>query len=87
MTLGHWHVGFYEGNYCIEAIGFEHEEGTWDVFFDELNDHDVEKLFGSNCVIDKDYGVLIFTAEDYDDAQNKFVNWVKNVLLSFLEKK
>lgn len=35
---GHWHVVYYEGNYSIEAIGFENEEGTWDVFFNDIND-------------------------------------------------
>jgi hypothetical protein len=43
--VGHWHVGYYEGDYCIEAVGFENEEGTWTVFFNELDDEDIPKLF------------------------------------------
>jgi hypothetical protein len=81
--VGHWHIGYYEGDYCIEAIGFENEEGTWDVYFNELDDEDVRKLFGSGYEIDKVFGVLIFKAQDYDNAQDKFVNWVKTVLLPF----
>lgn len=84
---GHWHIGYYEGKYSIEAIGFENVEGTWDVFFNELDYEDLQKLFGSEYEIDKEFCVLIFKAKDYEEAQSKFSKWVETVLLPFLNNK
>lgn len=84
---GHWHLGYYEDNYVIEATGFENATGTWDVFYNELDDEDVVKLFDSKYEIDKDFGVLIFKAKDYEEAEDKFHDWVETVLLPFLNKK
>ncbi|WP_302104693.1 DUF3986 family protein [Polycladomyces zharkentensis] len=80
--MGHGHVGFYEDGYDIEAIGFENEEETWDVYF---NDFMYEGLFGLSHPRDKTLGVLIFKAKSYDDAWEKFHEWVKNVWLPFKE--
>lgn len=84
---GHWHLGYYEGKYCIEAIGFRNEEGTWDVFFNHLDDEDVQKLFGSAYELDNDFGVLIFKTKDYEEAQIKFSIWVETILVPFLNNK
>jgi hypothetical protein len=37
--------------------------------------------------MDENLGVLIFKADDYDEAHKKFVKWVKDVLLPLLVKK
>ncbi|MFC5649957.1 DUF3986 family protein [Paenibacillus solisilvae] len=83
--MGHFHIGYYEDNYCIEATGFQNEDGGWDVFFNDLDEEDIRLLFDSSCEINNEFGVLLFKAADYEDAENKFVNWVKSVLLPFLE--
>ncbi len=54
--MGHWHIGYYEGDYCIKAIGLENQKGTRDVYFNELDDNHVRKLLGSGYEIDKVFG-------------------------------
>lgn len=64
------------------------DEGSWDVFFNELEDDEMYKLFGNmDSEIDKDWGVLLFKANNFDDAHEKFNRWVEDVLVPFLEKK
>lgn len=89
-NYGHWHLDYYceETNFYTTATGFWNDEGSWDVFFNELEDDEMYKLFGSlDSEIDKDWGVLLFKANDFDDAHDKFTKWVEDVLLPFLEKK
>lgn len=85
-NYGHWHLDYYceETDFYTMATGFWNDEGNWDVFF---NDDEIDKLFDSlDSEIDKDIGVLLFKAKDFDDAHNKFIKWVEDVLLPFLNK-
>ncbi|WP_078427553.1 hypothetical protein [Alkalihalobacterium alkalinitrilicum] len=89
-NYGHWHLDFYcdESDFYTSATGFWNEEGSWDVFFNEYSNDELYKLFGGfNYEIDEDFGVLIFKAKDYDEAHDKFVKWVNDVLLPLLKKK
>jgi len=87
---GHWHLDYFskETDFYTTAIGFWNEEGSWDVFFNELEDNEMYKLFGSlEYKLDKDFGVLLFKANDFDEAHVKFVKWVEEILIPFLERK
>ncbi|OCA92587.1 hypothetical protein [Pseudobacillus wudalianchiensis] len=88
-NYGHWHVDYYceETNFYTTATGFWNDEGRWDVFFNELEADKMYKLFdGLDYEIDKDFGVLLFKVNDFNNAHDKFTKWVENVLLPFLEK-
>jgi hypothetical protein len=89
-NYGHWHLDYYceDTEFYTTATGFWNEVGSWDIFFNELSDNELYKLFGSlDYEIDKDFGVLLFKAKDFDDGHDKFGRWVEDVLLPFLEKK
>jgi len=84
---GHWHIDYYneELDFYTTAAGFYNDTGTWEVFFDEYETEELYKILGSNCNIDKDLGVLLFTAIDYNDAQEKFLRWVETVLIPYVK--
>jgi len=69
------------------ATGFwNDDEGVWDVYFNELEDKKTYELAGSlNISVEKDFGVLVFRANNFDEAHDKFIKWVENVLLPFLK--
>ncbi|MCO1604304.1 DUF3986 family protein [Desulfosporosinus nitroreducens] len=31
--ISHWHIGYYDNGYCIEAIGFQNDNESWDVYY------------------------------------------------------
>lgn len=86
-NYGHWHVDYYnEGlDFFTTATGFYDDIEAWKVFFDEYRTEDLYKILGSNCSMDKDLGVLLFRATDYNDAQEKFSKWVESVLIPYIK--
>jgi hypothetical protein len=86
----HWHLDYSqkETDFYASATGFwNDDEEIWEVIFNDLDDHELNKLFGSKYKIDKTLGVLIFKAKNYDDAHNKFLKWVEDELLPLLANK
>ena len=86
-NYGHWHIDYYneELDFFTTATGFYDDIEAWKVFFDEYRTEDLYKILGSNCSIDKDLGVLLFRATDYNDAQEKFSKWVESVLIPYVK--
>lgn len=88
-NYGHWHLDYYcdKTDFYTMATGFwNDDEETWDVYFNELEDKKTYELTGSlNIPVDKDFGILVFRANNFDEAHNKFIKWVENVLLPFLK--
>ncbi|MDR0132730.1 hypothetical protein [Priestia megaterium] len=83
----HWHVDYYneELDFLTTATGFYDDIGTWEIFFDEYRTDDLYKILGSNCDIDKDLGVFLFRANDFNEAQEKFSKWVETVLIPYIK--
>ncbi|WP_453996185.1 DUF3986 family protein [Bacillus nitroreducens] len=74
----HFHVGYYENGYDLEAVAFKRQsQGIWDIYFD------IEHYGYKNNVQDvelKNFGIRIFSIEnkelDYHDAAKKFEQWL-----------
>ncbi|MCM3617693.1 hypothetical protein M3936_08875 [Sutcliffiella horikoshii] len=89
-NYGHWHLDYFceETDYYTSATGFWNEEGSWEIYFNEIEDAELYKLFdGQGYTRDKDFGVLLFKANDFDEAHDRFVKWVESVFLPLWEKK
>jgi hypothetical protein len=82
----HWHISYYlEDNEdeVIEAIGYKNDQGEWDIFFD---DYPMEKetLFFDPTYkksYDRPDEILLFSVHLRCEAQEKFNQFVENVLL------
>jgi len=81
---GHWHLDYFcdKTDFYTMATGFWNDgDETWEVYF---NDKKIDKLAESlDLPVDKDFGILIFHANNFDEADHKFIEWVENVLLPF----
>ena len=68
----HWHIGYYKRGHIIEAIGFKNDEGLWDIFYDK---------YLAKRLSEDDQFKPIFTVKTYSEAEEKFEQYVENVLL------
>jgi hypothetical protein len=85
----HWHIGYYNDGYDIEAIGIQRlDNGTWDVFFNDFkDDSECETLFGDSAVHKEYYfGIFLFNAKE-EEVEAKFKQWVQDLLLPFRKNK
>jgi hypothetical protein len=77
----HWHIIYDQ---YFEAMGFKNEQGTWDIFYDDFQE---PGLFPAGNERDADFGILLFQVDSYDEAYEKFYQWVKIVLLPYRQLK
>ncbi|KGK85829.1 hypothetical protein DP73_18010 [Desulfosporosinus sp. HMP52] len=83
--ISHWHIGYYDNGYCIEAIGFENDNESWDVYYPtDEKDKDLLKFFPAER--DSVLGMLLFTVRNHDEGLLKFREWVENEYLPVLEQ-
>lgn len=83
MEISHWHLGYYKDGNDIEAVGF-FEEDSWVVYYDDSNDIG---LFVESQPRHELFGVVIFKVRDYEEAENKFYEWVERSLLPYRKKR
>jgi predicted RNase H-like HicB family nuclease len=77
----HWHIGYYveENGEFIEAIGFKNDQGLWDIFFEDFNEEEEHKSNNQNPEY-QDY-TLLFTVKLHSEAEEKFNQFVEDVIL------
>lgn len=80
----HWHINYYDedNDDFIEAIGYKNEQGTWDIFFEDCSEGDIE-IFDSFCKKNPAYPdyPLLFTVKLRTEAEEKFNQFVEEVIL------
>lgn len=82
MEISHWHLGYYKDGNDIEAVVF-FEDSKWVVYYDDS--HDIG-LFVKTQPRHEWFGVVILKVRDYEEAENKFNEWVENILLPYRKK-
>jgi hypothetical protein len=86
-TGNHLHVGNWEdeGNPIVEAIAWERQDGSMDLFFNDfVDDKEFKALFGNkDNYYDEFLGVFLVNVKTDDEAYEMFCNWVKNVLYPY----
>ena len=75
----HWHIGYYveENGEYIEAIGFKNDQGMWDIFFEDFSVEGENKSNGPEYPEKS----LLFTVKLYSEAEEKFNQFVEDVIL------
>lgn len=84
----HWHISYYlEDNEdeIIEAIGYKNDQGEWDIFFDDYSKEEETLFFDSTYNKNPDWPdeTLLFTVHLRSEAQEKFNQFVENVILKY----
>lgn len=81
----HWHIGYYveENDEFIEAIGFKNDQGMWDIFFEDYSEEEEFESFNSSYNKNPEYpnNTLLFTAKLRSEAEEKFNQFVEDVIL------
>ena len=69
----HWHIGYYveENDEYIEAIGFKNDRGMWDIFYEDNTEEE-----------ETPYDNILFTVKLYSEAEEKFKQFVEDVILN-----
>lgn len=81
----HWHITYYdeENDDYIEAIGYKNEQGMWDIYFEDFSTKVEYDNFDSPNQKKLKYPMdpLLFSVKFYSDAEEKFSQYVENVIL------
>jgi predicted RNase H-like HicB family nuclease len=80
----HWHIGYYveENGEYIEAIGFKNDQGMWDIFFEDYSEEEEFKSDNSSYRNPQYQDTaLLFTVKFHSEAEEKFNQFVEDVIL------
>jgi len=81
----HWHISYYVESFDenIEAIGYKNDQGEWDIFFEDYTEDEETYFFDSSYKKNSEwpYDYILFSAHSRSEAQNKFNQFVENVIL------
>lgn len=80
----HWHLGYYveENAEYIEAIGFKNDQGLWDIFYENYSEgEEIKSINSSNRNPVAPDSTLLFTVKFYSEAEEKFNQFVEDVVL------
>lgn len=81
----HWHIGYYDKDTeeYIEAIGFKNKQGMWDILLEDISGYDgllSAHSFERNHPEYPDH-TFLFTVKNHSEAEEKFNQFVENVIL------
>jgi len=86
----HWHIINYIEEYEeeIEAIGYKNNQGNWDIFFGDYSEEEESQFFDSSYNKNSEYpeSIRLFSVKLRSEAQEKFNQFVKNVILKHRTK-
>ena len=81
----HWHISYYveEFDENIEAIGYKNDQGEWDIFFEDYTEEEETYFFDSSYkkASEWPYEYILFSVHSRSEAQDKFNQFVENVIL------
>ncbi|MFF2876183.1 type II toxin-antitoxin system HicB family antitoxin [Gottfriedia sp. NPDC057991] len=87
----HWHITFFieEHEEEIEAIAYKNNQGLWDILFEDYSKFEEELYFDSSYkkLPEHPKGIILFSAKLRTEAQEKFNQFVQNVILKYRTKK
>ncbi|WP_084006816.1 type II toxin-antitoxin system HicB family antitoxin [Gottfriedia luciferensis] len=87
----HWHITFFIEEYEeeIEAIAYKNNQGLWDILFEDYSKTEEELFFDSSIKkhSEKPKSIILFSAELRNEAQEKFNQFIQNVILKYRTKK
>ncbi|WP_409304968.1 hypothetical protein [Peribacillus sp. SCS-155] len=90
-TGDHLHINNWTDDLTpyLEAVAWERQDRSMDIFFDDLEDHEeFIALFGAKeHYYDEFKGVFLGNAKTDDDAYEVFRKWVANVLYPYRDRK
>ncbi|PEJ59328.1 HicB family protein [Bacillus sp. AFS002410] len=86
----HWHIAYYIEEYEeeIEAIGYKNDRGEWDIFFGDYSEEEEALFFDSTYKKNSPFpeSIILFSVKLRSEAQEKFNQFVKNVILKLRTK-
>ncbi|WP_050181294.1 hypothetical protein [Domibacillus robiginosus] len=86
-TGKHLHIDNYkdESTPFVEAIAWERQDKTMDIFFDDFkDDEELKALFGDKGhYYDDVIGVFLYNVKTDEEAYEMFCNWVDKVLYPY----
>jgi len=81
----HWHISYYAEEYDeeIEAIGYKHDQGKWDIEFGDYSKEEEILFFDSSNKRNPEwpFNIILFSVHTRSEAQEKFNQFVEKVVI------